>query len=178
MSTNKTVRLIMPLGLLLVTVAAARASDKQDKPAGLTREQTAVLEVIDGQIAARWANDFDKWSSYWVHAPYVRRVGSSLLTGLTYIEGWDAIAAKMKEQMASGTKLPPVTRDNYNIKVYRDSAFATFDQRGEMDGKKFISRETRILEKQAGKWKLVYLGHVFGPDGPVATKAASPPARP
>ena len=56
-----------------------------------------------------------------------------------------------------------VRRENVNLRVSAEMAWLTFDQYGEdtadpdmdMPG---LSRETRILEKQEGEWKIVYAG--------------------
>jgi hypothetical protein len=163
-------KLSVPLAAL-VTIAVALPCFAETKEKPLGKDEAAVLAAIDGQIAARWANDFEKWSTYWVHAPYIRRVGSSPTSGVTYIEGWDAIGAAMKEAMAKGAPMPKVTRDNHNVRVYRDSAFVTFDQHGEQNGAKVLTRETRVLEKRDGKWKLIFVGAVAGPDPSAAPKA-------
>lgn len=56
-----------------------------------------------------------------------------------------------------------VRRENINMRIYKDLACMTFDQYGEDTGDPTmdmpgLSRETRILEKHDGKWKIVYVG--------------------
>jgi hypothetical protein len=56
-----------------------------------------------------------------------------------------------------------VRRENLNLRTARNVAWITFDQYGldtgeldtDMPG---ISRETRILEKHNGEWKIAYVG--------------------
>lgn len=56
-----------------------------------------------------------------------------------------------------------VVRKNINLRIYEDVAWLTFDQYGAETGDSLmdmpgLSRETRILEKQNGQWKIVYVG--------------------
>ena len=58
---------------------------------------------------------------------------------------------------------------NYNIRISKNMAWATFDQYGndtgevnfDMPGK---TTNTRILEKNNGKWKMVYVGWLLHGD--------------
>ena len=54
-------------------------------------------------------------------------------------------------------------RKNINLQVRGNVAWATFDQYGEQTGDTLmdmpgLSRETRVLEKQNGKWRIAYSG--------------------
>jgi len=138
--------------------------------AALEREKAAILEVIERQAAAFWAKDFQRWAGTWVHAGYARRLGWSEAGGVSSIEGWESIGARMKKNMADNPKpnLTPakLVRDRLNFRIYRDVAWVTFEQRGEDTGEpRFdmpgLSHETRIFEKHDGEWKVVYLGYLL-----------------
>ena len=56
-----------------------------------------------------------------------------------------------------------VIRKNMNLRIFKDVAWLTFDQYGEDTGDETmdmpgLSRETRILEKENGEWKIAYVG--------------------
>ena len=167
-------RFVSDLLGLLKQLGAARP---QQGP-GLEGDQAAILEVIEGQAAAFWAKDFERWADTWVHAPYVRRLGWSEAGGVSSVEGWEAIGGRMKESMANNPNPNPtpakLAREHLNFRIYGDAAWVTFDQRGVSTGEpRFdmpgLSHETRILEKHDGKWRVAYLGYLL---------AGNPEARP
>ena len=138
--------------------------------AALESEKAALVEVIERQSAAFWAKDFQRWADTWVHADYTRRVGWSQPAGAASIEGWDAIGAAMRKSMIDNPKPNPtpakLVRSHFNVRIYGDVAWVTFQQRGVDTGEpRFdmpgLSYETRMFEKHDGKWKIVYLGYVL-----------------
>jgi hypothetical protein len=130
-------------------------------------EEAAVLDVIRGESAAFWAKDFEAWAGFWAHAPYVRIMGWWAAGGISVTEGWNAISGQMQRLMEQSPEPNPtgqrVRRENVNLRIIGDMALVTFDQYGldtgdermDMPG---LSRETRVLEKANGRWKLVYVG--------------------
>ena len=130
-------------------------------------EIEAILNVIAGESTAFWNKDFEAWAQYWVHAPYIRSMGWTPAGGVSYVAGWDILSTHTREYLAKDPIPNPnaanVRRENFNIRIYGDSAWVTFDQYGQETGKPAFdmpgrSRETRMLEKQDGKWKFVYVG--------------------
>jgi hypothetical protein len=159
--------------LLTVPVAIAKAESSATSPneeTALEEEKAAILEVIERQAAAFWAKNFQRWADTWVHAPYVRRLGWSEAGGVSSVEGWEAIGARMKKSMADNPKpnLTPakLVRERLNFRIYGDVAWVTFEQHGVSTGEpRFdmsgLSYETRILEKHNGEWKVAYLGYLL-----------------
>ena len=158
--------------LLLAPVAIAFASPPaaSSKEETLEKEQAAILEVIERQAAAFWAKDFERWADTWVEAPYIRRLGWSDTGGVVSVEGWEAIAARMKKNMADNPKPnetpAKLVREHMNFRIYADVAWVTFEQHGVATGDtRFdmpgLSYETRILEKHNGKWRVAYLGYLL-----------------
>jgi hypothetical protein len=133
-------------------------------------ETEAILNVIAGESAAFWNKDYEAWAQYWVHAPYIRSMGWYPTGGVSYVAGWEALSAHTRAHFAENPLANPnasrVRRENFNIRIYGDSAWVTFDQYGldtgqptfDMPGR---SRETRFLEKQDGQWRFVYVGYLL-----------------
>lgn len=130
-------------------------------------EVDAIMAVIDGESVAFWNKDFPAWAAHWVHAPYVRIMGWWDRGGVTVTEGWDTLSARIQEIMTANPEPNPtaalVRRENINLRIHRDVAWLTFDQFGQDTGDldmdmPGLSRETRILEKHEGQWKIVYVG--------------------
>lgn len=135
------------------------------------KEREAILALIAQESAAFWNKDFEGWADFWVHAPYVRFMGWYPLGGVSCLEGWEVLSARTREHMAEDPVPNPnaaqVRRENINLRIYDDSAWVTFDQFGVKSGQPTFdmpgrSRETRILEKHAGKWKFVFVNYLLG----------------
>ena len=138
-------------------------------------EQEAIFAVIDGESKAFWDKDYEAWASHWIHEPYIRTMGWWPDGGVTVVAGWDSRAERMKRNFEASPEPNPTAnafrRENVNIRIFRDVAWLTYDQYGLDTGDSLmdmpgLSRETRILEKVDGEWKIAYVGWLLeGPQG-------------
>ncbi|MEZ4669609.1 MAG: nuclear transport factor 2 family protein [Anaerolineae bacterium] len=131
-----------------------------------TNLESAVMGVIEAETNAFWNKDFEAWANCWLHSPHVRMMGWWARGGISVIEGWEANSAKIKALMEANPTPNPasanVRRENVNIRVSDQMAWVTFDQYGADTGEPDmdmpgLSRETRILERHDGNWKIVYV---------------------
>ena len=136
----------------------------------LQAEIEAILNLNARESAAFWNKDYEAWAQCWVHAPYIRSMGWYPVGGVSYVEGWDTLSTHTREHLANNPTPNPnaaqVRRENFNVQIMGDLAWATFDQYGTDTGQPTFdmpgrSRETRILEKQDGQWKFVYVGFLL-----------------
>lgn len=133
----------------------------------LEKEKKAIFDVIEGESKAFWDKDFERYASYWVHEPYIRTMGWWKAGGVTVVKGWEERGQRTQKHMEESPEPNPtatkVRRENINLRIYQDVAWLTFDQYGEDTGDPTmdmpgLSRETRILEKHNGQWKIAYVG--------------------
>lgn len=163
--------LSVALCMLLFSCAKPEKTEESTAPTAVAvnydKEREAILAVIEGESAAFWNKDYDKWASYWVHEPYIRTMGWWKDGGVTVVQGWDERAERSKGNFTKSPDANPtatrVRRENINMRIYPDVAWLTFDQYGEDTGDKLmdmpgLSRETRIMEKHNGEWKIAYVG--------------------
>lgn len=161
------------LGLFFLTIAlflgGGDACLAQSAPAasGPGGEEAAIMDVIQGESTAFWNKDFDAWAGYWAHEPYVRIMGWWEAGGISVREGWEEISTNMMAVMRENPEPNPtaslVRRENVSVHVVGDMALVTFDQYGldtgdermDMPGR---SRESRVLERKDGVWRLIYVG--------------------
>lgn len=134
------------------------------------KEFEAILNVIAVESAAFWNKDYEAWAQCWVHAPYIRSMGWYPKGGVSYVAGWETLSAHTREHLANNPLPNPnaarVRRENFNVRIYGDSAWVTFDQFGLDTGQPTFdmpghSRETRFLEKPDGRWRFVYVGYLL-----------------
>ncbi len=143
-------------------------------------DATAIMQVISDESSAFWRKDFEAWSQCWLHTPHIRMIGWWARGGITVIEGWDALSSRVKTTMTTNPEPNPtasnVRRDNINLHINENMAWVTFDQLGQDTGDlemdmPGLSRETRILEKQNGQWKIVYVNWLL--EGEVSDEETS-----
>ncbi|MCB0687867.1 MAG: nuclear transport factor 2 family protein [Saprospiraceae bacterium] len=128
-------------------------------------EEKEIMSVIERESKSFWDKDFKNFSDCWAHQDYVRIIGWWSDGGISVTEGWNTIGKKIQKMMLDNPVPNPQNpvRKNINIRIGKDMAWVTFDQYGkDTDDPKFdmpgLSRETRVLEKIEGKWKIVYVG--------------------
>ena len=173
----KTLQTLLLL-ICLITIAcqsnpeATTASNEtdvsnQEAEIDFEKEKAAIMKVLEGESAAFWNKDYEKWASYWVHEPYIRTMGWWKDGGVTVVEGWEERGPRTKKHMESSPKpnttATTVNRVNLNFRIFKEVAWLTFDQYGEDTGDSLmdmpgLSRESRIFEKHDGQWKIVYTG--------------------
>jgi hypothetical protein len=129
-------------------------------------DSIAIMQVIANESSAFWNKDFEAWAQCWLHTTYIRLTGWWSRGGITVVEGWETLSSRVKEMMVANPEpnltATQVRRENVNLRISGDMAWVTFDQYGEETGDLAmdmpgLSRETRVLEKQAGEWKIVYV---------------------
>jgi hypothetical protein len=137
------------------------------QPVNSAGDVAQVLAVIAAESAAFWNKDFAAWADCWAHEPYTRTMGWWAAGGVTVVEGWEAQSAAVRSAMQASPQPNPtaarVRQENLNIQIRESVAWVTFDQYGEDTGDATMdmpgrSRETRILQRIDGSWKIVYVG--------------------
>lgn len=160
------------LSLILLLCFSCQQQSVNTKPTeaneiDFEKEKAAIMGVIDNESAAFWNKNYDQWAAQWAHEPYIRTMGWWEGGGVTVVEGWDERAERSKKNFETSPEANPtatkVRRENINLRIFTDVAWLTFDQYGEDTGDELmdmpgLSRETRILEKHDGAWKIVYAG--------------------
>lgn len=163
---NVTLAILLTCGFYAL-VSECSAQTTSNLTAADKAEEAAIMEVIEGESAAFWEKDYEKWASYWAHGPYVRIMGWWEDGGISVSKGWKTISGDMKKLMEENPEPNPtaglVRRENVNIRITDSMALVTFDQYGLDTGDEHmdmpgLSRETRVLEKQDGQWKIIYVG--------------------
>lgn len=135
------------------------------KSRGLNDEKQAIMQLIDKESSAFWEKDFEAFASCWAHEDYIRTMGWWAAGGITVVEGWEERGGRTKKFMEDFPEKNPQNpvRKNINVRISEDMAWVTFDQYGSDTGDPTfdmpgLSRETRIVEKIDGAWKIVYTG--------------------
>lgn len=130
-----------------------------------SEEQTAIKQIIAAESNYYYARNIEKWAECYRQTPqtYWALVEKE---HTTQKDGWDNISSFIKKYFKENPKAVKYIfkRDSYNFrKVNPTYIWVTFDQARTTNGKKELSKETRILELIKGEWKIVNATGFFVP---------------
>lgn len=127
------------------------------------QEKKAIIESINAETAAFFKRNYDEVIKYFVHTDYAFHAWNNGDGTFSATVGWPAINDKYKNYIkdnpvpAGSSSHPKVERRNMIFKFFNSNlAFVTWDQYNSDSEKKTfrLSKETRIMEKQDGLWKI------------------------
>lgn len=127
------------------------------------QEEEAIKAVIENETNAYFAKNYDQRIKSFLQDENLMILVASKKRYIHDV-GWDDISQGMKED----SEEDPVPKEkcqftNYNIKVYKECAWAIFDEIVlNIETNEFLRKviNVRFLEKVNGKWKIVYLSDV------------------
>ncbi len=157
---------IKGLVIILVSVLVMSACQTQ---IDVEAEKAAIIEVINGETDAYLNYDYDKVISYFVKDSLSFRQCAGA-DNVDFQDGWGQIEAFFKSDLQGGdpeaftdTRIN-VTKDNYQIKVYDNSAYVVCTERWTYTTSDNVleidSRQVRFMEKIDGEWKIAFLSFI------------------
>ena len=122
----------------------------------LKAEESAIVEVILKETQAYCLKDFDTWKACWAHEEYVNWTGVADDHSFV-IQGWEELATSFQKYFETHpTPLDQAIKtQDIQVRINGETAFVTFT----MDAP-YESKETRVLEKKDGEWKIIHLSVV------------------
>ena len=144
-------KLILAVAVLLFTgVAFGQEKTEIDK------EKEAIMKVIKEEVDAFDAKDFDRLANTFVQDETLSRLSANK-SNYHYFVGWEDIGPRYKDyfEQSSEPRTTKRTRTNVRVKVYTESAWATFNEKNELNGGEEL--KLVILEKVESEWKIVCL---------------------
>ena len=127
----------------------------------IEKEKQAIITVLNEESQAYLDRDYELWASYWVQDESVRRLSASI-GGYNFIT-WEEISNNIKEGLANdsswlNTKDLKYEKLDFNIKVFPDCAWATYNEKftGLYQDQPIKSDAIHltVLEKKEGQWKI------------------------
>lgn len=118
-----------------------------------TADEKAIIETIENESRYFWARDYKNWKKQWIHEKYIVWTAASD-NGVNQYEGWEAWDQAVQQLFEEDPKPIPydgdVTKSDYAIRIYNHGAWVYFKQ----VNKGVVTKESRIMEKQGGKWRI------------------------
>ncbi|MGD0583468.1 MAG: hypothetical protein ABR974_11035 [Bacteroidales bacterium] len=134
--------------------------------ADLSGEQESIKAVIKGEINASCEGDYDKWTTFFVHEPYVLFLQANKNYYLD-LKGWDTLSVAAKNWIRPSRKGTILFggNSNYVFRISGNIAWVSFTTTSTLTSdcgeSKLVGIEVRTLEKHEGSWKIAYLGSVY-----------------
>jgi len=154
--------------VLMLGLSALAGFGKNGGPSGSAglneeKEKKAIIESLTAETENFYKRDYQGVIKYFVHTDYAFHSWNNSDGTFNATVGWPAINEKYRNYIkdnpvpAGSSSHPKVERRNMIFKFFNSNlAFVTWDQYNSDSEKKTyrLSKETRIMEKQDGLWKI------------------------
>ncbi|AWX44490.1 hypothetical protein HME9304_01492 [Flagellimonas maritima] len=118
------------------------------------KEKKAILTTLNEETKAAFQRDYDTWKSKWVQDPnitktYINFADSSFSESV----GWEEISGFVQNYFDEHPEPEPIPKllNAINVSLYKNGAWVFYEQQDSLRG---LKRETRLMEKIDGEWKI------------------------
>ena len=146
--------------IVIIAVVTTSCEEKID----IEKEKEAIKTAIENDLNAFLSRDFTAQSKFYIQDESVMLLTSGE-DGYGAGHGWKEVSEgfiRFYEAMPNpSTQICKLT--NYKINVYKESAWASYDENWYESENEFIWKNTnvKILIKENGEWKIVFLSTVY-----------------
>lgn len=117
-------------------------------------EKAAILQTLNRETEAAFSRDYEAWQDKWVHDPAMTKIYLNFADS-TFSEsiGWKEISQFVKDYFEAHPQPEPVPEmvEDIQVRLFGTGAWVVYEQRDSLRG---LKRETRLMEKVAGQWKI------------------------
>lgn len=148
-------RFLLFLSICIIAVSCQEKTDElTNQSSQFELEKTAILEVLNNETKAAFNRDYESWKTYWVHESFVTKSYMNLRdSSMTETLGWEEVDNFVRtyiEEHPEPVPLPTLL-DNIDVRLFGKGAWVSYKQN---DSEYGLKRETRLMEKDNGKWKI------------------------
>ncbi|WP_298539387.1 hypothetical protein [uncultured Aquimarina sp.] len=156
--SNKLLSIFSVIFFLIVTSCKENETTKTDDVAhpeiDIENEKKAILETLNNETKAAFQRNYKEWKDKWVHDPNITKTYIDFVDN-TFSEsvGWNEISQFVKTFIEEHPEPEPLPKllDKIDVRLYGKGAWVTYEQQDSLRG---LKRETRLMEKVDGKWKI------------------------
>lgn len=117
-------------------------------------EKAAILRTLNEETIAAFSRDLATWQDKWIHTPYVTKTYLNFSdSSMTETLGWADVNQFVVDYFAAHPEPDPLPEPlkDIEVRLYGNGAWVSYEQQDPARGRK---RETRLMEKVAGSWKI------------------------
>ena len=168
----------IPFFTLLLFFACNSPSESLLSEENVKAEKAAILRVLNEETIAAFSRDYEGWQSKWVQTPYVTKTYMNFAdSSMTETLGWEEVNQFVVDYFAEHPEPDPLPerctssagpmsllhaiprrieastgpRSCSEVRVYGNGAWVSYEQDDPARGHK---RETRLMERVDGQWKI------------------------
>lgn len=158
--TNNMIQKLLVLLLVLSAFTACQpapdevASREVTKLPDPAQEKAAIINVLNNETKAAFNRDYQAWQDKWLHDPDITKTYMDLADStMTETIGWAEINDFVKTYLEEHPEPEPLPTmvDDINVRLYGSGAWVSYEQN---DADQGLKRETRLMEKVDGVWKI------------------------
>ena len=150
-------RIALVFTFLLVAFCHLSCENEQNtefQSIGFEEEKAAILTTLHNETKAAFQRGYAEWTKYWIHRSNASKTYINFHDS-TFSEtiGWVAISGFVKifiDENPEPETVPALSSD-VKIRLYGNGAWVSYEQ---VDSARGLKRETRLMEKVDGKWKI------------------------
>jgi len=163
-------KLLIPLGLILCLLFSCKQTEKKEIDLSNetefdeATEKEAIMKIIEQETDCFYKRDYNCWKENFAKTDYAFQAWNNSDGTFDAKVGWSEIDERSRKYLREnpiapgGSSHTKVERRNMQIKFFGETfAYMIWDQyNSDKDLKKYFhSKDTRIMEKIDGKWKIV-----------------------
>lgn len=120
-------------------------------------DHEAIKRVLRSETEGFFKRDKTEWANAWAHTPYINFAANLYGGDFLLVQGWNNLEKQFASQFKSKkvTDKVVVQNANYNIHQNGNMAFVAYDQTLIDSHGKTTSKESRVVEKINGQWKII-----------------------
>lgn len=152
-------RRVLLLIILIMTIAckdqvAEKTTTVTSEIVIIEQEKAAILQTLNSETEAAFSRNYEAWQDKWVHDPDMTKVYLNF-SDSTFSEsiGWAEVDKFVKDYFVAHPNPEPMPElvDDIKVRLYGNGAWVVYEQDDSLRGRK---RETRLMEKVDGQWKI------------------------
>ena len=120
-------------------------------------DEDVIKKVLRSETEGFFKRNKAEWANAWAHTPYIHFAANLYGGDFMLIKGWQNLEKQFTNQFKSQKVTDKVTVQNANYTFHKngDMAFVAYDQTLVDSHGKTTSKESRVLEKINGQWKII-----------------------
>jgi len=140
--------------LVFLSTGCGNTGNSNDPEQSHAQAKRAILNTINNETKAAFERNYESWQTLWVHSPvssktYINFADSTFSEAVGWTEVNDLVQTFFRNH-PEAEPVPDLVTE-IEVHLYHHGAYAFFEQTDSLRGRK---RETRLLEKENGQWKI------------------------